>query len=235
MKRKIVGVIAALTLTLIGTLILVVYVGGAEDRALAGEQTVDVLVVAQSVKKGTPAIALDGKVRVEHVPVKVRADGAVAELRTLRGLVTTADLVPGEQLIRHRFAKPDVVTTSGIDTSKLVKLSAELDPERVVGGTLRAGDLVAVIASTTESPKVTELIIHQVPVVGVAGTEASKAGDRPSTIGATSKVMVTLALTEPQSAQLVWGLEHGTIWLALEPKDADQASTGIVGAGNLFR
>ena len=188
------------------------------------------------MKKGTPAAALDGRVRVEHVPEKVRAEGAVIELRTLRGLVTNAELVPGEQLIRRRFAKPEVLTTSGVDTSKLVKISAELDPERVVGGTLRAGDLVAVLASTTEAPKVTQLIIHQVPVVAVAGLLTDKKGDQPASgIGSASNVMVTLALTEPQAGQLVWSLEHGAVWLALEPTAADQSGTGVVGAGTLFR
>ena len=45
MSRKVTGVVVALLLAAIGTTVLVRYVQGAEDRALEGEQLVQVFVV----------------------------------------------------------------------------------------------------------------------------------------------------------------------------------------------
>lgn len=237
MNRKLMGVVAAVVLALTGTILLVSYVNGAEDRALAGEKTVRVLVVAQAIKQGTPADALDGKVELKRVPAKVRASDAVSDLGALHGLVTTGDLVPGEQVITARFAKSSAVPTPGrpgasssVDTSSLLKVSLALDSERVVGGRLRAGDTVAVFVST-EDPKQTHLLLHQISVVGVQGSGSSSTSDNAKkTSGNTSaaKLIVTLALAEPPAENLVWALEHGTVWLAIEPQSADQSGTRIV-------
>jgi pilus assembly protein CpaB len=243
MKRRALGVLAALGLTLFGTLLLVGYVHGAEGRAVAGERLVDVLVVAQPIKKGTPAGDLNGKVKLQQVPAKVRPDTAVADLSSLRGLVATADLAAGEELVSGRFGKPDTLdVTGGIDTTKLVKVTASLDAERAVGGQLKPGDVVAVtISADNDKDKVTHVLIHQVPVVSVSGAVVSsdsadtkKKGGLLGSSSSNTKVMVTLGLNEAQQGQFVWGLEHGAVWLGLEPAAADQSGTGTVHFGGLF-
>ena len=55
MKTRLLGGIAALVVAVIGTIILFNYVQGADKRALANTETVDVLVVKQDVAAGTPA------------------------------------------------------------------------------------------------------------------------------------------------------------------------------------
>jgi len=238
MKRRALGVLVAVGLTLVGTVLLVGYVHGAEGRAVAGERLVDVLVVAQPVKKGTPASALNGKVKLQHVPAKVRAETAVSDLSALRGLVTTADLAVGEELVQGRFGHPDSLDVSGsVDTTNLVKVSASFDAERAVGGQLKPGDLVTVAISYEEDKtKLTRLVLHQVPVVSVSGavvstssTDTKKKGGLGSSGSSSDKVMVTLGLTQDQSGKFVWGLEHGSVWLGLEPtKAADKPNTDVI-------
>ncbi|MDH4171105.1 MAG: hypothetical protein OEW42_16090, partial [Acidimicrobiia bacterium] len=65
MKRKVLGFVAAVLLTIAGTAVLVAYVRGAEDRALAGEETTEIYVVAKQIKRGAPAENLEERVRVE--------------------------------------------------------------------------------------------------------------------------------------------------------------------------
>jgi pilus assembly protein CpaB len=174
-------------------------------------------------------------VTIERVPAKVRAEGAVTSLSSLRGLVAAADLLPGEQVLRARFTKPDKAdAVSGTDTSALVKVSIALEPERMLGGSLRSGDLVAVFASTS-SPDVTHVVLHQVPIVNVQGNGADKSGGSGSTASPGGKSMVTLALSEPAAENLVWAVEHGKIWLSLEPKNADSTKTRIVTSQNAFQ
>jgi pilus assembly protein CpaB len=242
MNRRLIGVLLAVGLTLIGTFLLVGYVNGAEDRAVAGERMVDVLVVAQPVKKSTPASDLNGKVKAQRVPARLRAETAVTDLAALRGLVTTADLAPGEVLVRGRFGKADSLDVAGsVDTTNLVKLSVLLDPARAVGGQLKSGDVVAVAISAEQGEiKVARVKIHQVPVVAVRGgiaageEEEKKGGIGGSSSSRNQQVMVTLGLTEAQAGQVVWGMEHGSIWLALEPKDADQSGTETIDINGVF-
>ncbi len=87
-RQKLFGIIASVVLAGVGTALLVAYVRSAEDRALEGEKTQRVLVVTDSVPKGTKAEDMAGKVKPELVPTKVMAKGAVASLGTVAGLVT---------------------------------------------------------------------------------------------------------------------------------------------------
>lgn len=147
--RRAIGIIGAVAVAALGTLLLVGYVRGAEDRALAGEELATVLVVDTPIATGTPASTLLRSVREERVPVKVVADGAVADLTALGDLVAATDLLPGEQLVAARF-----VTAEELDAhdrieapSDLLEVTISISPERALGGQLVPGDLVAVIAS----------------------------------------------------------------------------------------
>jgi pilus assembly protein CpaB len=241
MKRRAVGVLVAVAMTLVGTLMLVSYVRGAENRAVAGEKLVDVLVVAQPVKKGTAASTLSGKVKLERVPARVRPKTAVTSLASLRGLVTTADLALGEALVTGRFGKPNSLDVQGsIDTTNLVKVAATFDLQRALNGQIKLGDTVAaVISSEKDGERVTKVVLHQLPVVAVTGavvTTSDEEEDAKASAGgnAGGKVSVTLAMTEAQAGQFIWGMEHGSIWLALEPAKADQSGTGTVKVGDVL-
>ena len=54
MRRRLIAATAALLLAATGAVVLLAYVRGADDSALAGTRTVDVLVVDQPVPEGTP-------------------------------------------------------------------------------------------------------------------------------------------------------------------------------------
>ena len=54
--RRAVGVAGAVLVALLGTMLLVGYVRGAEERALAGEELTEVLVVKTVIPRGTPAL-----------------------------------------------------------------------------------------------------------------------------------------------------------------------------------
>lgn len=144
------GLIAALVLAFVGTLAIVTYVNGAEDRAQAGETIVKVLVVKESVPAGTPAKELGNRVGIERVSAKVTADGAVTSVKSLGRKVTGTTLVPGEQLLSSRFVDPSNFSATGADVQVppgLLRTTIALDPQRVVGGVLTPGATVAVIAS----------------------------------------------------------------------------------------
>ncbi len=63
-RTKLAGVTAAVVLAGVGTVLLVGYVRGAEDRALAGEQPTSVWVVSDTIPKGTRAEDISAKVHL---------------------------------------------------------------------------------------------------------------------------------------------------------------------------
>ena len=151
MNRRLVGLVAAVLVAAAGTFILVTYVQGAESRALEGQETIEVLVVQRLIAKGTPAAALGDAVATELVPAKVQAAGSVVDVAELEGLVASVDLLPGEQLVTARFQTPEVFEVAQDQKVEvpagLLQVTVELDAERALGGRLRPGETVAVVAS----------------------------------------------------------------------------------------
>src|SRR3954462_7062781 len=113
MRRRLLAASAALVLFVVGALVLVAYVRGADARALAGAQPVQGLGVGQLVPAGTPGSGLAELVRTDTVPAKAAVEGRVTDLAALAGLVATTDLEPGEQLLASRFERPDQLQAAG--------------------------------------------------------------------------------------------------------------------------
>ncbi|KAE8763446.1 Flp pilus assembly protein CpaB [Georgenia thermotolerans] len=245
MKRRVLAAVAAIVLAVLGGVLVLTYVAGADQRALAGMQPVDVLVVTQPVPQGTPADQLGGAVALTELPATAVADGALTTLDDLAGQVTTTDLQVGEQLLAARFADPSVVDTGAVEIpAGMHQVSVLLDPSRVVGGRVQPGDLVGVFVSLTE-PARTRLTLDKVLVTAVQGGvapapetegDAAPAADAPPgpDVAPTGAVMVTLAVNPPDAERLVFAAEHATVWLSLEPEDATTDGTRIVTEENVY-
>ncbi|MDH3606695.1 MAG: hypothetical protein OER12_06840 [Acidimicrobiia bacterium] len=149
MDRKWVGVLISLVLAAVGTWVLVQYVNGADDRALEGTETVDVLVVSDTIPEGASIDDVSARVERQQVPVTAQAVGSLNSLSSLQGTVTAVALVPGEQVIASRFVTPQQFseTQEFAIPDELLAVTISLSPDRALGGELAPGDLVAVVAS----------------------------------------------------------------------------------------
>lgn len=259
MTRRIFGIATAVVLAAVGTGVLVLYVKGAEQRALAGERTVDVLVVQQTVRKGTPAADLTEFVEEQKIPAKVQAVDAVASLDELDGKVAAVDLVPGEQLVATRFADPDdyKAQTAVEIPDGLQLVTVSLDPTRVLGGEIGPGDTVGVVASfedvasdeadpqtqpTGESKQTTHFILHKILVANVQGepqpakAEEEEEDDDNARSGAPgTNLLVTFAVDAPSAERLVFAAEYGTIWLSLQTDTTTEDGTQIQTKDRIYR
>lgn len=223
-KQKVIGIAVSVVLAAVGTALLVGYVRSAEHKASSADRTASVLVVTDTIAKGTKADDIAGKVRDAKVPANVVASGALSSLAPVAGKVTLAELLPGEQVVAGRFASPAEAGTAAAPPGML-QLAVKIDQTRAVAGQIREGDSVAVMASFDE-PETTRMIEQKVLVTGVRnGTGAlvkdSVAGQVPS-----GDFQVILALAAPSVERVVFAAEHGRLWLAWEPKDADGNGTG---------
>jgi pilus assembly protein CpaB len=246
-KRRLFGVVGAVVLALLGTVILVSYVKGAEDRALAGEKIVKVLVAAEPIEAGTPAAELEGKLTFERIPQKVKAEGAVTSIRQLGDRVAETSLVEGEQIVKARFVEEsEAGAVPGSEGGEnLLQQTVALEPERALGGVVKQGDIVAVVSSFdpfdsadgSKTPNMTHVLIHKVRITNVqidaggaaAADESDENGDGEETAEAPSGLLlVTMALNAPDVERVTFTAEFGHIWLAAEPKNADESGTQIV-------
>lgn len=148
-----IGVLIAVALAAVGTIVLVSYVQSAEDRALAGQETVDVLVVNAPIDAGTPVEDLDqSTLRYEKVARTTLTAGAVANLDAVAGRVTAVDLVPNEILTSARLVAPQAFEdrTTLVDIPEgYLEVTIGTDPARILGGFIAPGETVAVLASFT--------------------------------------------------------------------------------------
>ena len=143
-KRRIIGIVAAVLLALVGTVSLVAYVNSAKDNAVADEALVDVYIVDEFVPKGAASETIAASVSVEQVPARLKQAGAITDLASLGDEVAAADLQPGDQLLAARLAAKEAVVD---EVSDKVQVSTLLEAERAVGGAIKKGDLVGVYVS----------------------------------------------------------------------------------------
>ncbi len=241
MRRRFLAAVAALLLVAVGTGVLLGYVRGAENRAFAGVRTVEVLVADAPIPAGTPGTALSELVRREVLPAKAALPGRVTDLAALADGVASVDLQPGEQLLASRFPRPDELQAPGTVPvpSGLQEVSILLEPQRAAGGRLAAGDEVGVLISQSDL-KATHAVLHFVLVTQIqgapaaaveAGTETASAASAPAPAGS---LMITLAVTAAQAEAVVWGAEHGTVWLSLEPEGAGTGGTQVLTPENIY-
>ena len=239
MRRRLIAALAALVLAALGAVVLLAYVRGADARALAGVQTVDVLVVDRPVPEGTPGEELAELVRTERLPARAAVPGAVTDLDELAGRVATVDLQPGEQLHAARFAAPEDLSVPGTvaPPEGAAEVSLLLEPQRAVGGRLAAGDTVGVHLSLDGQ---TDVVLSRVLVTQVQGAPVAvadgEATDTASSGGAapSASLMVTLGLRPEAAEAVVFGMEHGTVWLSLEPEGVDTSGTEVLTPANVY-
>ncbi|WP_139005772.1 Flp pilus assembly protein CpaB [Arthrobacter crystallopoietes] len=242
MKKRIIGAVSALLMAITGTVMVLSYVNGADERALAGAKTVNVLVMSKNVAGGTPAEQLGEFVTQQQVPAKVVPSGAVSDLEELAGQVAAVDLVAGEQILVGRFAKPaDLESAGAVSVPKgMQEVTISLEPPRVVGGKLQAGDTVGIFMSLEEGPKeqgpISHLTLHKVLVTDVQGlaVPAEESGDASAPVPA-NNVLVTFAVSAADAERIIYGQEFGRIWLSKEPETADEKGTRILDKEGLYR
>lgn len=234
MKARWIGAVVAVVMAVLGSWVLLSYVQRADERALAGTRTVEVLVVEELVAAGTPAEELPDLVTSSSIPVNLVVPGRVESIDQLAGLVATVDLQPGEQLLASRFAAVvDAAAAEIVEVpTSLQELTISLEPQRALGGSLLAGSTVGVFVSgDPEVPgPTTHLTLHKVLVTRVQSGDGplGAAQDETLELPLPSSVLVTLAVTSAQAEQVVFGAEHGRVWLSLEPETADESGTGVL-------
>ncbi len=225
MKRRVLTVALAVLLAAVGTGAVLAYVRKADDRALAGQQAVSVLVAGQLIPSGTSAgTALrDGLLTSQRLPAAaVPADALRSITAGLSGLVMSADIQPGQLLLRPMLVAAVQATTGLGIPAGMVAVTINLCLPEAVAGNIKAGSQVEVFDTSAANNNGmtasygcttphqqqaygvarTKVVLPRVPVVSVgpaaaSGQSASQSSTTASqsTSGTSSSTSTTVLVT----------------------------------------
>ncbi|MDJ0456107.1 Flp pilus assembly protein CpaB [Arthrobacter sp. NQ7] len=234
MKSRMLAGVSAVVLAIIGAVLIVTYAQGADQRAMKDMDPTGVLVVTKAVPAGSSLDIVRASVSVQQVPATAVSKSALKNLDDAAGKVAAVDLVPGEQLLAERLVAPqDAKTTGGVKVpAGMQEVTFELEPKRVVGGRIEAGDHVGLgfsfaggadKAKTSEAT--TQLTLRKVLVTAVqrAPQPSAKPTDGTNPQDTTlpqGSFMVTVAVNDIDATKIIYSSNNGDLWLTKEPLDA---------------
>nr|WP_205834290.1 Flp pilus assembly protein CpaB [Arthrobacter sp. SF27] len=237
---------SAIVLALVGGILVFAYTANADSRAMAGLETVNVVVVQETVPAGTPVEELAESVDIEQQPATAVPSTALADLTSSAGKVTAVELVPGEQLLAERLLAPEELQILGaVEIPKgLQEVSFQLEPQRVVGGRVIAGDHVGVyisldagaIEGRPEEPT-TQLVLHKLLVTAVqrAPLPTTENPEQDAQALPEGSLLLTVAATDTDAARLIFAAEFGRIWLSKEPLEAKESKPEVIEKSEVYR
>ena len=224
MGRRIIAIVAALVVALLGVVGVVVYAQAADGRAVAGQATQTVFIAKAEVPMGTKAA--DAVTQQLIVPETVVAKGVPqgalkAVTADVAKLVATSSILPGEIILSSRFgALPSTANTEVVPVGKIAITVSLTDPQRiaplltpqshiVIFDTL--GGKSASAAATT--PQETRILLPDVEVIGVGSLTSQPAPT--ATAGAqqpaANAALVTVAVSPADAQLLVHAVQTGNL------------------------
>lgn len=233
MKSRLLGGAAAVVLALIGAVLVFSYTQAADQRAMQDLNPTDVLVVQEAVPAGTPVGSLTESVAVESQPAGAVPNSALENLDDSAGKVTSVDLIPGEHLLGGKLIDPAKLQTPGSVPvpEGLQEITFSLEPQRVAGGKITAGDTVGVFASfeagaLDDEPEeaTTQLVFHKVLVTALQRSEAGAEEPVDNQALPAGTMLVTVAVDDVDASKIIFSNEFGRIWLSKEPADATESA-----------
>jgi pilus assembly protein CpaB len=235
MQSRVLAVLIAVVLALVATAALVVYVNGADRRAIADQEPVRILVAADNIKAGTSGEDAQNRNLIEEreVPQKSAVSGGFRNVRQLEGKFAAVDIVKGEQLLPTRWLGAEQVEGRGLlpIPEDYQALSIGLDITRQVAGFVTPGDNVGIVVTLPRADGATEtqFLLQNVRVLAVGATAlttrtAQGGGGRVNQgKGSQTLTAITLAIKKGYVRHVVHAVEEGDIYLTLMPRNADPA------------
>ncbi|MCO4275096.1 RcpC/CpaB family pilus assembly protein [Pseudarthrobacter sp. HLT3-5] len=200
----------------------------------------------------------------KDVPKLALASDSVTDLNDLGDKVTAVSLMAGEQLLSTRMVEPNAFLGSArVQVPEgLQEITLKLPIERVVGGTIKAGDTVGVFVSvenatanaatgeTLSTSAGTQLTFHKVLVTAAQYSNGSAAKSQTNPVeenpaegslsakkdtASDGTYLITLARNSADAERIVFATEFGNVYLSKEPENAVENTTGVVDKSRLFR
>ena len=243
MQSRVLATLVAVVLALVATAALVVYVNGADRRAVSGQEPRMVWVAAQLIKAGTSGQTARNTGQIKQIPVpnKNVVAGAVLSMPQIENRYAAVDIVAGEQLLLRRW-----VGAEDVAGRRLLQiepghqaLAIEMDMVRQVAGFVTPGDKVSLVLSMKRPApggdlERSQFLLQNVQVLAVGATalanSAAQGGGSRVNQGRGEVAAVTLSIPDERVEQVVYAAENGSIYMTLLPPDAKDVPPSDGGA-----
>lgn len=247
MGRRVIAVLAAIVVGLIGVAAVLLYARGADSRAVAGQRPQTVLIARELVPSGTTAA--DAVAKGLMVPTQIAAKGVpVGALTTVNAatgkLMALTDIAAGDFVLASRFGTAPKGQKAIQVPDGQVAISVSLSDPGRVGTFVTPGSriviydtYVPVVAAkgTTSGGKETRVLLDDVLVIAVGSTlltPSATASGQPQ--DAAASTLVTVALPPETAAKLVHGIQTGTLYAGLRGTDTKANAGEVVSDSTLF-
>jgi len=237
--RRLALLIAAVLVAALGTALVFAYVKKADDRAIADQQPVSVLVAKTAVAPGTRVIdaANAGAFERKEFPQAAVVPGALSSTDPVRDQVVLTTIFPGQQLLTGMFGATAASNASiAIPPGQIAASFSFGDPQRVAGFVQPGSNVVIFLTSSLNGGKSqTRVLLPKVTVIAVGPTTITPPADpAQANPEAQPRAMLTLALTQKQAEQIIFAQGNGSMYLGLL-NDKSQIRPGPgINATNVF-
>ena len=210
-RRRALLVVAAIIAAL-GTLLVFLYVKGADKRADDKFDTVKVLVVKKQIPAGETVAAAQaaGKIEVGTVTKETQLPGSLDSLAPIDGQIAQTTLYPGEQIIASKFASTAAATTTLTIPKGNIAISVNLTDTARVAGFVNPGDKVAIFLTT---PAASRLLLTNIEVIAVGTTTVIPTTTTDSsgaqTVEQLPRTLFTLGVSQAQAEKILYASSGG--------------------------
>jgi pilus assembly protein CpaB len=224
MTRRIIGVLLALILAVMGTGAVLFYIDKTRNSVADGQTAVTVLVAKLRIPAGTSGESIKSRDLVEEIVMPaatVPPDSLTAVEGELDKLVLTHDVQPRQLLLKGMFGAATKLSGGVALPEKMLAVSIKTAVEEEVGGFVRPGSQVAIFVTLEPDGKerITKLLLPRVETlaVGAYGQDAatSAQNDDESLANGTVTLLVTVAVNQSDAERLIHAIRVGELYLAL--------------------
>lgn len=149
MRRRTIAIIIAVVLALAAAGLVVWYVSSLREETATVEQTQTVLVATADIPERATgeAIIANSLVERQQVVVSSVTPGAIASEASLQGKVLTIPVAKGQQILQSQLGIPEEQSLSFRIKQGMRAITLPVDRNNGVGGDIKEGDRVDVIAT----------------------------------------------------------------------------------------
>ena len=244
MQSRVLAILVAVVLALVATAALVVYVNGADRRAISDQTPRMVWVAATPIPAGTSGLTAINTKKIKQVPVPSKniVPGAVLSETQIQNRYAAVDLETGEQLLQKRWVGAEDVAGGRLlpIESGYQALSIGLDAVRQVAGFVTPGDRVSLVLTLKRGDRdKSQFLLQDIQVLAVGSTAlanaAAQGGGGRVNQGKGQVAAVTLSIPQGEVEHVVYAAEHGSIYMTLLARGAKPLSkTGGVTDDNVI-
>lgn len=257
MGRRVIAIFAAALVALVGVAAVLLYARGADSRAVAAQQPVDVYVATKPVSSGTmlkDAVRTGAIVKTSVASKGLPAGALTRVTDSNSSLLALTDIQPGEYVLSGRFGTTPSGTKAIEVPSGMVAVSVQLSDPARVGTFVTPGTHIAIFDSykikaigddqkskalNEAAVQGTSILLEDVLVIGM-GDAALTPGEGPAkkegeaAQASAPSFLVTVAVSPKDAARLVHGINTGELYAALRGSDVKMAGVPRVDDLNLF-